>query len=278
MRFRVTDRRAAIIAGIIQAGLLIALFAPTLDWLRLTWQVHPFYSHGPLVPLIAGWFVWRNRSRLLDGSPSSAGVLLLAAGALLHVLSLRGGLWPVSAIGLIVALAGVAMQIGGVSGLRAVALPLLLLAMSVPLPIAERLAPAMAASVAHAAAVSASAAGAGVVRAGAQLTVGGGAFTVGEPCSGLRSLVALATLAMVVAGVADGPRQRRGVLVMTAVPLALGANWARLTGLILATDVLGPQRGLALFHSLASPMAFAAAAAALVGIGHMIGCRVRANL
>lgn len=272
-----TDRRAAALVGGVLLGLLGVLAAPSLHWLWLSWQAHPFYAHGPLVPVVAAWFAWRARARLVGGGGSDAGLLVIAAGAASYVLALRAGLQLPAIGGLLVAASGIALFVGGRAGLTAAAFPLALLALAVPLPLVERLAPDMAASVAHAAAVSASAAGAVVERAGAQLVVGGGAFTVGAPCSGLRSLIALVTLATMLAGLADGPRGRRTALVGAAIPLALGANWARLTGLIVASDALGPERGLALFHATASPLSFAAATAALVVFGHVLGCHVRAD-
>jgi len=268
-----TAPRRTVLAAAALLALLALLFAPTLAWLWRSWLVHPYYAHGPLVPLVAAWFAWRGRARL-NRRPSDLGLLLLGAGLLAHLLSLSSSWMPLSAGGLLFALVGLAAVAWGRSGLRVFALPAALLAAAVPLPYAERLAPPLAATVAHAAATAAAAAGAGVERAGAQLTVAGGSFTVGAPCSGLHSLLALATLAMVLAGVMEGRPVRRALMVCAAVPLALGANWLRLTGLIVVSDSLGPERGLALFHAAASPLAYLLAAALLVAFGRLIDCHV----
>jgi exosortase len=196
---------------------------------------------------------------------------LIAAAAGVQLLSAPAGLHVVSAIALLLACEGIALLLGGREAGRAAVLPIAVLALAVPLPVVDRLAPPLAAAAAHGAAVAATTVGAGVERVGAQLSVGGGSFVVGAPCSGLRSLVSLATLAAVLAGVSDGPATRRMAIVAAAVPLALLANWVRLTGLILAAEAVGPQRGLALFHDVSGPLLFALAAVALLAAHRRAG-------
>jgi exosortase len=268
------EPRGLVAAGAI-ALLTAAVFAPTLGWLVRSWQVHPYYSHGLLVPPLAAWFAWRERRRLLAGSGGWAGVALVAAGVAVHLAAGRLADHPLSAAGLLLALLGFAHAAAGGNGLRAALLPVGLLALAVPLPLVEQLAPPLAAGVAGAAAMAAGSVGVAVVQAGAQLAVGDGAFTVGAPCSGLRSLLALATLALAAAGVLDGPLARRLALVALAVPLALAANWLRLTGLLWLADTVGAERGLAVFHGPASPVLFGLAAAALLVAGRALGCDVR---
>jgi exosortase len=152
-----------------------------------------------------------------------------------------------------------------------------ILALAIPLPIMERLAPPLASAAARGAVLAAGSVGAGVVQAGAQLTVGDGSFTVGAPCSGLRSLLALATLAVVLAGAADGPKRSRIGLVALAVPIALAANWLRLTGFIWLAEASGADRALALYHSLSSPILVVLSAALLVAFGAASGCHVAAR-
>jgi exosortase len=252
----------------------LAAWWPALGWLARTWAVHPYYAHGPLVVLAAGAFLWLRRDRLIAGAPSAYGLALVAAGAGLHVLAATRQVWPLSVAALLLALGGVAALIGGGGALRAAAYPLGIAALAIPLPLAERIAPWLAANAAAASAALAGAFGADVQRAGAMLVVGGGAMTVGAPCSGLNSLVALITLAAVLAGVVGGPPGRRAALVAAAVPLALFANGLRLTSLLWLADAFGAAFGMAFFHGPASPTAFLVATAGLLGVARLLGCRV----
>lgn len=250
--------------------LLAWLFAPAIAWLLRTWQVHPYYSHGPIVPIVALFILWRRRARLRGAAPSDLGLLLLGVGLLLHLLASRYEAHPASLMAFLLVLAGCALLVGGRPALRAAAFPLGLLALSVPLPWVERLAPPLAGAVAQAAAGMAGAIGIPVIQAGAQLSVADGSFVVGAPCSGLRSLVALCSLAVVVAGLLPATAWRRIALVALAVPLALMANGLRLVGLLWMADRFGAERGLALFHGLASPLAFLLAILALLAFAQRI--------
>ncbi len=270
-------RRWQFVGGLVLLALLAALFAPTVGWLVRSWRVHPYYSHGLLMPAVAAWFAWRARAQFSLDTPHDTGLLLIAGGVGLHLTALRWAANPLSSAALLLVLSGFALLAGGPRAFRAAAFPLALLALAVPIPLIERLAPPLAGATARGAVLAAGSIGTGVVQVGAQLIVADGSFTVGAPCSGLRSLVALGTLAVVIAGVADGPRGGRAALVALALPLALLANWLRLLGLLWLADTFGADRALTLFHPLSSPLIFALATIGLLAVGSILGCHVRAR-
>jgi exosortase len=251
---------------------LAGLFAPTVLWLAATWRVHPYYTHGPAAVLAAMWLAHRRRCSMRTGR-SAAGLGLLAAGLVLQVAATRTGNMPLSAYALLLCIAGSASALFGLS-CRALAFPLALVALTVPLPVAEHVTPQLAAAVARGAAATAAAAGVAVQRSGALLAVGDGTLVVGAPCSGLRSLLALGTVAVVLAGVSDAPLGRRGFLVCAALPVALGTNWMRLTSIVVASDTLGTARSVALLDGPAGLVFFLAAVAILLALSRLIGCRV----
>lgn len=251
--------------------LLFPIFGESLAWLVDTWSVHPYYSHGPLLPLVALWLLWMRRAQLLAEPGRDLGLVLILLGLALRLAAQPWQAQHLSLLALLIALAGLALAMGGTRALAASAFPLVILALSIPLPFVERLTPAMSASVAEASALVAGQLGVSVVQSGAQLSLPGGAMEVGAPCSGLRSLLALVSLAVILAGLLPGKPGGRLALVVLAAPLALLANGARLVGLLVAADQLGIERGLALFHGLASPAAFLLAILALIGFGQLLG-------
>lgn len=258
-------------AALLAAG--AALFGPTVRWLTRSWWVHPYYSHGPLLVAVAAWFVWRRRTDLMGPPAVGLGLLLVAAGTVAAAWAAAPGAYAVAAGGLVLAMLGVGALMGGRRAVVA-ALPAAgLLFLAIPLPWTERVAPLLAARVAAAAAATASGLGVPVARAGAELTVADGAFTVGGPCSGLRSLLALVALGYIVAVHTPGSRIRRGALVAASVPAALAANWLRLTGLLVITDRAGADAGLRLFEGPASPILYVGAAAVLLGAARRLESR-----
>ena len=265
----------ALAAATILTALLGAAFWPTILWLGQTWWVDPYYTHGPLAVAAAGAFVWRARRSLSGGEPALYGILLIAFGLALRISTFARVDHVLESVGLLLVLAGLVAILAGSAGLRAVAVPFVILALAVPIPQAARVAPWLASHAAGLAAQAAGLIGLEVVRSGAQLVVADGAMTVGAPCSGLRSLVALLTLSVVLAGVLEGPRDRKALLVLAAVPVAFLANGLRLVALIWVAAVLGLERGMTFFHGPSSAALFLVSTAGLVVIGHALGCDFR---
>ena len=163
------------------------------------------------------------------------------------------------------------MLLGGTAALKAGAFSLVLLIIAIPFPFVEHFAPPLASLVARSTALTAGLLGIEVAQKGAQLTVGGGAFIVGAPCSGLRSIVALTSLAVILAGVSSGQLAKRSALVLAAIPLAVFANFFRMLGLIWVAERFGADQSLRFFHGPSSPILFLLATASLFALGHLLG-------
>ncbi len=253
-------------AGLIFVSVTAALAAPSVSWLLRSWRVHPYYSHGPILAGVAVYLVWRARATLTKGEASWWALIAVAAGAAVVFWAAPRQAYGWSTFALVLILVGGAGLSGGPVAMRAALFPAGALWFAIPTPLTERLAPAMAAQVAALAAQAAGMIGVPVVRAGVQLSVADGSYSVGGPCSGLRSLLALVALAYVSAGMGRSHFGRRVVVVALAVPLALAANWLRLTGLLVFTHEFGSARGLSIFEGPASPVLFGAAMAVIVAL------------
>jgi exosortase len=196
---------------------------------------------------------------------------VLALGLAVHLVALRQAAWPLSAAGLVIVLVGLALLAGGSRQVAAYGLPIAVLALAIPVPWVERLAPPLAATVAHAAAGAAGLVGVPVVVTGAQVAVGSNAFVVGAPCSGLRSLVVLVTIAVILAGLSGLSAPRRALVVASALPLALAANGLRITALICAAGAVATQGRLAEVHAASGAALFVGSVIGLVSLAHGLG-------
>jgi len=87
-----------------------------------------------------------------------------------------------------------------------------------------------------------------VVREGNLLRFQGYQLEVVEACSGLRSLLAMTALAAVVAVAARTSPRRTALLLVLAVPLALGANLLRLVLTGYVSQLRGPEAAAGFFH------------------------------
>src|SRR5438309_96888 len=103
---------AAIAAAILV--LIGAAYWTTLGWLVGRWWTDPFYSHGPLVPVVSAALLWmRRRDLRLDPSPTVASFALLSGAAALHLLGVRLMFEFLSAASIVLMLGGLARLAGG---------------------------------------------------------------------------------------------------------------------------------------------------------------------
>ncbi len=265
-------RLLTLLATVAVVVLIVALFAPTLQWLVLSWLGNPYYSHGFLIPLVSGWLIWRQRAALSHARAENIGLALAAFGVGLHLLALPGQWQVVSASALVITLVGLVWAFAGREVVRAWAFPLLFLLLMIPLPGIERLSPILEAFTATWAASAARWLGVAASNTGGQVSVGTQAFTVGAPCSGLRSLVALPTLAVLFAYSVQGPLWARGLIVLAALPIALLANLVRVSSIFWVAGALGAEAALGFFHTFSSPLLFLVAFALLLALGRLLRC------
>ncbi|MEW5720414.1 MAG: archaeosortase/exosortase family protein, partial [Chloroflexota bacterium] len=101
-------------------------------------------------------------------------------------------------------------------------------------------------------------------------------FTVGIPCGGLRSIIAIITLVALFAYVTAGRAWARGLILLAAIPIALAANTLRITLLFAIANAWGEGAGLEYFHTWSSPILFLGACALVLLLARLIGAaRVR---
>lgn len=267
------DRNQKRVLGIIAVGTLIGLvFLPTLRWLVQSWLGNPYYSHGFLVPVVAGYFIWRQRD--VPAEPWDAGLAVVALGVGLHIASLPWRLHILSAAGLITVIVGLILTFVGRRAVERWAFPLAFLGTMIPLPFVERFSPPLEAFVARYAALCVRPLGVAATTIGSQVRLASTAFTVGAPCSGLRSIVALLTLTVVFIYIVRGPWWGKATLLGATFPIAVAANLMRVSSLFFVAENLGTEAGLRYYHTFSSPTLFLFAFAMLIVTSRGVQCHV----
>jgi exosortase len=125
--------------------------------------------------------------------------------------------------------AGAVVYLYGWRHLRIIAFPLLLVALTIPVPaiVISRLTLTLQLWASTMAETILWACGVPVLREGNVLVLPNATLQVAEACSGIRSLTALVTLALVVARFSDTSWPRRGAIVLSAIPIAVLVNGLR---------------------------------------------------
>jgi exosortase len=270
---KILDKRS-LLAVVVIGALLTVAFWNTLAWLAEAWWSDVYYSHGPLVLLISAFLVWSSRGavRRAPEGPNPLGIAVLALGLLLHAGAVLWRAYYLSAFGLLAVLAGLGLLFLGRQAMGRLLFPLVFLAFSIPLPLAERLGPPLEVFTATQATNLVRLAGIPAINEGSRVILTGSTFAVGAPCSGLSSLVALIALAALLAYAVQGPGWARWLVFLSAVPVALLANLVRVATLFGVAHVWGPDVALGYYHDFSSPVLFLVALVLLILLSRGLGC------
>ncbi len=260
-------RRSAVAAALVGATTL-AVYFPVLTSLVRQWASDENYSHGFLVVPFALLFAWRARRNLAaaEPKPHSLGLVL----AVLSILGFLAGQLAaelfLARLSLLGVIAGTILFLWGPAHLRTLAFSFALLLLAIPLPsiILNQIAFPLQLLASRAGEAAVSAAGIPILREGNVLVLPEMKLEVVEACSGIRSLAALITLALILGKLAEPRPWARAALVVLAVPVAIAANAARVAGTGLAAAWVGPLAAQGFFHSFSGWLVFVAAFCALL--------------
>jgi EpsI family protein len=123
---------------LVKIGLAIGAFifsvSSVIPVMIKTWSRYD-YSHGPLIPAISLYWVWLKREQIMKVPvlPNlTGGTAALLAGSLTLILAKIGSVAIVQLLSIIVIIAGITLLLLGTRYLRALALPIAYLVLSVP--------------------------------------------------------------------------------------------------------------------------------------------------
>ena len=195
------------------------------------WWSNSMYTHGFLIPIIAGYVCWATRGKLPAACQPSMtlGVPVLLGGLLLLTFGRAGSLGALQELSLLPVMFGVALLVGGLPLARALALPILYLLLMIPVweIFTNRLhGPFQLFSASFGSALL-RVVGIPVYREGIFVHLPNQTLEVAQVCSGVNYLVAIAAVGMPLAYMARSTMARRAALVLFGVTVAVIANGVR---------------------------------------------------
>ena len=244
---------------LVVAGIAV-LYREVVPALVEAWGTDDNYSHGYLIPFIAGYLAWERRQRFLTapGRPSLFGFVVIAGSVLVLAVGVLGVELFLTRVSLIGVLAGTVLFLFGWARLRVMAFPLAFLILAVPLPAI------IFNQIAFPLQLIASQFGEGVIRAfeipvlreGNVLVLANITLEVAQACSGIRSLISLLTLGIVFAYLADSRSWARAAIIASTVPVAVLANAMRVAGTGVAAHYYGKAAAEGFFHEFSGWLVF----------------------
>jgi len=263
---------------IVSVALLVIIYWPTLRWLVNAWISNDYYSHGFLVPLVSGFFIWTKREYLKTREPSAIGIILLVLGALLYI---SGFFWQIRVLGglsLLVVITGLVFSIYGVRVARKMLFPLVFLLFMIPAPLVQEVAYRLQEISVVSSSWLLEVLGLPITSLGPEIYLKGVTFTIGLPCSGINTLVALLALSAVYVYVLTGSNIKRVSLFILSFPIAILANILRITTIIMVAYFANVEAAVGWYHDLSSPLFFAISFLVLILIARILKCRINYDI
>jgi exosortase D (VPLPA-CTERM-specific) len=233
------------------------------------WLERPEYSHGILIPLLSAFLVWQRADELAETefTGSWAGVALVAAGAMLHVVGKMATLYVLQQYALVAMIYGVVLAYTGAAVFRSLWMPLLLLVFMIPLP--EFLLRNFSAQLQ----LVSSQIGVWVIRLfgisvyleGNVIDLGQYKLQVAEACDGLRYLFPLMTLGFVMAYFFKAELWKRVVLFLSSIPITILMNSFRIGVIGVTVEHWGVRMAEGFLHEFQGWVVFMASTAILFG-------------
>jgi exosortase len=255
---------------------LFALFSPALYHLYGAWFFDPYYSHGPFIPLVSMYLIWTKRNLLKKTAPGHKDhpIYLLVLSILLYTVAFIIDFRFLMYLAFILSLCGLILFMWGSDILGALKFPLFYLMLMVPLPyaITTNIAFPLQLISSKYASILLDLFNISILQDGVNLYITGYSFVIEKGCSGLNSIIALFTLAVLFAYSVDAPMVKKLFLVFSSFPIAFMANVTRIVVVILVAKTFGKDVAESFFHSFSSIFLFAIALLLLIGTARYTGC------
>jgi len=259
-------------------GLVVYLYWPVLSSIaRICWTDDD-YSHGLLLPFVTIYLLWDRRQKIEDSfarataSFSLVGTGLLVLGVFLFLVGQTANSLFASWLSFFPTILGTICLVFGTQGARVFILPLLLNFMAKPLP--DSLVPKLFNPFqTYAAKISAqvlSSLDVPVHLIGNIIEIPGMRLLVEEACSGMRSIMALLTVALIVVYLFERPLIGQAVIVLMSIVVAMTLNVFRvaLTGIL--AHFYDPRSATGFFHGFSGMVVFFAGLVILYSIGLLL--------
>jgi exosortase D (VPLPA-CTERM-specific) len=267
----------------VSVGLLSVLpFWDALKYMFDTWLDVPEYSHGLLIPLVAGFLVWQQKDKLeqLPFAGNWMGVVIVLLGGAILLIGQLGTVYTLVQYAYMVTLYGLVLSFLGWSAFRLLAIPQLILLFMIPLPafVLNNLSTELQLLSSQLGVYFMRLFDVSVFLEGNVIDLGGYKLQVADACSGLRYLFPLMTIGFLMAYFYKGALWKRVFLFLSSIPITLLMNSFRVGVIGVTVEHWGIGMAEGFLHEFQGWMVFMLSAALMLGeiallngIGHERG-------
>lgn len=243
-------------------SVLVAVsYIPTFIWMYNRWSENDtYYSHGFLIPFVCGFIVWLKRESLskLAVKPSGWGWLLFGTGIVIHAISALWRIYFTSGFSLLLVIPGLILLFLGKKQLKELMFPVSFMVFMIPLPLVAiaNISFKLKIFAAKVATVLVRQIGVPAMRDGSIIKTMHSQLVVEDPCSGIRSLIALIALGALMAYFSKISKVKKAILFASSVPIAVFTNVIRIAALTLVSEIYGSKYASGVFHDTMGILVF----------------------
>jgi exosortase len=231
---------------------------------RYVLQVAPFLLLWQVTAL------WSGIRETID-DPDARGLIVVSLAMVLYYFGVKAMQPRIVVFSFVILLSGLALALGGRGAIRLLCFPIAFLLLMIPLNfLDERVGFPLQLLMARSSTGLLNMFGIETTRIGTGIYSRVFHFDVAAPCSGIRSLMALTTVTAAYAYVTQHVQWKRWVLFLSAMPLAVLGNIARVSSIALVAQVYGQEIASKAYHEYSGFIVFAVALSTMVIIGLLL--------
>ena len=244
-------------------SLFSVVYHETIIWMYQRYMSpDSYYSHGFIVPFIVGYLVWckRNSLEIIEGKNNIIGLAVIVTALMIHIIATSLYIFSISGFSIIILLVGVCVYIYGVRFTRVIWFSLAYIIFMIPMPLAfiSMISFPLRIFVTEYGVKLVRLSGIPVLREGFIISIPQGVLLVGNPCSGMRSLIAFLAIGAIFAYLSNLNNARKMILVLLTIPIALITNLIRVFFLVIWSYKFGLASAApeTIIHTLSGIMVF----------------------
>ena len=259
----------------ILSALTLTAYIPTFIWMVERWRERDtYYSHGFLVPLICVFIAWSKRERLkkIAVEPANIGWAFFIIGMAIHTVSALLRIYFSSGFSLLLTISGIILLFLGKKFLKELLFPISFLVSMIPLPLVviANISFRLKIFASQISTIILNYMGIPAVREGSVIKTMHSYLMVEDPCSGIRSLIALLSLGAIMAYFSNISKPKKIILFSASMPIAIIANIIRIVSLALASEMYGEKLATGIFHDAMGILVFVFAFLGLSFVGKLL--------
>jgi len=219
-------------------GLFIIGYYDIFQWMYERYMgADSYYSHGFLIPFVTGYLIWLKKDELSRAEKQSSwlGLFLIISAVLVHIFGIAIYVFSIAGFSIWILIVGISLFLYGKEVTKIILFPLFFLLFMFPLPgaVISMVSLPLKFIVAQLGVKIASLFGVPLLLDGFVITIPQGDLLVGNPCSGLRSLIAFLAMGSLFAYFSNLSNGRKIFLFLLAIPIAIASNLVRVPILII---------------------------------------------